>query len=172
LTLNRLYEQHGQAIFCENCPQVVWEDAPNATGGGILYTVNDITSAHQAINQIVIQGEGVGPFDPTDGLGDKLAHHYRFEEIVCGKRLVRNTTAPGRYSFSGAPLPFDTSGVYPMMDDPCTGKLPLNTNASHYSRIFNEVYVQLLNRLHQTFNGDPDGFRDTVSINVVIENPC
>ena len=32
------------------------------------------------------------------------------------------------------------------------------------SRDFNEVYVQLLNRLHQTFNGDPDGFRDTVSI--------
>ena len=164
MILNQLYEQHGQAIFCENCTQVEWEDAPNATGGGVLYTVNNITSAHAALNEIVTQGEGVGPFDPTDGLGDELAHYYKFEEIVCGKRLVRNTTAPGHYSFSGAPLPFDTSGVYPMMDDPCTGKLPLNTNASHYSRVFNEVYVQLLNRLHQTFNGDPDGFQDTVSI--------
>jgi len=168
IKLNQLYKQHGQGIFCENCTQVEWDDAPTATGGGILYIVNNITTAHAAINQIVTQGEGVGPFDPTVGLGDELAHYYKFEEIVCGNRLVRNTTAPGLYTFTGAPLPFDTSGVYPMMDDPCTGKIPLNTNASLYSRVFNEVYVQLLNRLHQTFNGDPEGFGDMVSI----ENPC
>ena len=166
MTLNQIYERYGQSIFCdpENCTQVEWSNAPADTGGGILYIVNNITTAHAAINQIVTQGEGVGPFDPTEGLGDELAHYYKFEEIVCGNRLVRNTTAPGLYSFTGAPLPFDTSGVYPMMDDPCTGKLPLNTNASYYSRVFNEVYVQLLNRLHQTFNGDPDGFGDMVSI--------
>jgi len=56
MTLNQLYEQHGQAIFCDNCTQVEWDDAPTATGGGILYIVNNITTAHAAINQIVTQG--------------------------------------------------------------------------------------------------------------------
>ena len=163
-TLNQLYQQHGESIFCENCTQVEWAFAPNDTGGGILYNVTNITTAHKAIDQIVTQGEGVGPFDPTVGLGDELAHYYKFEEIVCGNRLVKNATSPGLYSFTGAPIPFDDSGVYPMMDDPCTGKLPPNTNASIYSRVFNEVYLQLLNRLDKTFNGDPEGFGDMVSI--------
>ena len=164
MTLNQLYQQYGQSIFCESCTQVEWALAPSDTGGGILYIVNNISTAHEAINQIVTQGEGVGPFDPTVGLGDELAHYYKFEEIVCGNMLVRNTTSPGHYSFTGKPIPFDDSGVYPMMDDPCTGKLPPNTNASIYSRVFNEVYLQLLNRIDKTFNGDPEGFGDMISI--------
>ena len=158
-TLNDVYAQKGDAIFCQECfkNEVKWSHAP-----GTLYNVTDITSAHKAIEEIVEQGEGAGPIDPTSGLGDELAHYYKFEEIVCGNYLIRNST--GGYQFLGPLITLDEQGVYPMLDDPSTSNLAPNTNASHYSRVFNEGYRHLLNRLHEVFNGKPEGFGDAVTL--------
>lgn len=157
-TLNELYKREGEHIFCQECfkNEISWPAAP-----GTLYNVTNITTAHLAINEIVEQGEGVGPFDPSSGLGDQLAHYYKFEEIVCGNQLIN--TSDG-YKFSGDPIVLDENGVYPMEDDPRTGSLTPNTNAMHYSRVFNEMYRNLLNRLHKVLNGEPDGFGDAVAL--------
>ena len=167
-TLDRLYAQKGDAIFCQGCfkNEVSWPKY-NSSFPGTLYNVTNITSAHNAIQEIVEQGEGAGPIDPTSGLGDQLAHYYKFEEIVCGNKLKENST--GGYQFIGEPIEFDESGVYPMADDPSTKKfdstkLGSNTNASHYSRVFNEGYRHLLNRMHEGFNGKPEVFEDVVTI--------
>ena len=162
-TLNDLYAEKGDAIFCQECfeNEVSWPKY-NSSFPGTLYIVTNITSAHKAIEEIVEQGEGAGPIDPTLGLGDQLAHYYKFEEIVCGNYLIQNST--GGYQFLGPLITLDERGVYPMADDPRTGNLAPNTNASHYSRVFNEGYRNLLNRLHEVFNGKPEGFGDAVTL--------
>ena len=153
-TLNDLYKDKGEDIFCKECfvNEVSWPKH-NSSFPGTLHNVTDITSAHKAFDEITEQGEGAGPFDPTSGLGDQLAHYYKFEEIVCGNKLKENST--GGYQFNGEPIEFDESGVYPMRDDPKTAEFSPDTNAGHFSRVFNENYRHLLNVLHMAFNKQP-----------------
>ena len=141
--------------------QVKWPTDKQDAYGGTLHTVKDLKSAKIAIKEIMDQGEGVGPFDPSGG-GGELAHYYKFEEIVCGRKLKE--AKKGLYTFSGDEITLDETGVYPMRQDPTISNLQPHTTAYHFSKIFSEVYRQLLNRMHQTFNGHPDGFRDSVSI--------
>ena len=166
-TMRKLYWEHkheGKELFCKgSCVknQVRWPTAHQDTYGGTLYIVKDLETANEAIREIIEQGEGVGPFDPSDGLGDQLAHYYKFAEIVCGHKLK---DTDGTYEFNGANIELDEAGVYRMRDDPSIKNLEKDTNAYHFSKVFNEIYRQLLNRLHETFNGKPEGFRDSVSI--------
>ena len=158
------YKNRGKEFFCKgSCieNQVRWPTVHQDTYGGTLYIVKDLETANEAIREIIEQGEGVGPFDPSDGLGGQLAHYYKFAEIVCGHKL-KDTY--GTYQFNGAKVELDEAGVYNMRDDPSIKNLEKDTNAYHFSKVFNEIYRQLLNRLHETFNGKPEGFRDSVSI--------
>ena len=162
--LHREYKHTGKDLFCKDkCAtnQVRWPTAERDAYGGTLYTVTDLDSADEAIQEIMDQGEGVGPFDPSDG-GREPAHYYKFEEIVCGHKLIK--TENGSYDFVGEEIELDDTGVYPMRNNPSIKCLQPGTNAYHFSKVFSEVYRQLLNRIHQTFNGNPDGFNDSVSI--------
>ena len=162
--LHREYKHTGKDLFCKDkcvTNQVRWPTAEQDAYGGTLYTVTDLDSADEAIQEIMEQGEGVGPFDPSDG-GREPAHYYKFEEIVCGRKLIK--TQNGRYDFVGEEIELDDTGVYPMRNNPSIKSLQPGANAYHFSKVFSEVYRQLLNRIHQTFNGNPDGFNDSVSI--------
>jgi len=162
--LHRKYKHMGKDLFCKDqciTNQVSWPTAKRDAYGGTLYIVRDLDSADEAIREIMSQGEGVGPFNPSDG-GRELAHYYKFEEIVCGHKLVK--TRRNWYNFVGEKIELDETGVYPMQNDPSIKKLQPESNAYHFSKVFNEIYRQLLNRIHQTFNGDPNGFKDSVSI--------
>jgi hypothetical protein len=130
------------------------------TGTGKLYVIESLEDALRAIDEIKVQGEGASPLDPDDE-DKELAHYYKFSEIVHGRRIV---VGPDGYSYTGAHIPFDPEGVWPMMDDPDTAQYPNGSRALILSNQFSETYQTLLNGLHRTFNGHPDYIGQAVGI--------
>lgn len=127
-----------------------------------LFPVTDVDSACRAIDIIVEQGEGtsISPLDPEG----ELAHYYKFAEIYHGKRLVADSSVEQGYSYSGAPILLDESGVYPMMDNPKTTSFPADSRARFLSDQFNYSYSKLLNALHITFNGKPGYLDESIGL--------
>jgi hypothetical protein len=139
--------------------QVSWPDAP-----ATLYQVTDRRSALLAIYQIIEQGEG----SPHDLNGndiadpDELGHYYRFEEIAKGRTLVQD--ARGRWVYEGPEIPFDPVGVYPVVDDADTYRLPAGSAARRDSQQCDESYTNLLTSLNRVFNGHPSELDDAVGL--------
>ena len=116
--------------------------------------VVDVATAQGAINTIVEQGEGT-PTSPEEGVGDELAHYYRFMQIKKGHLLVVDPSAPGGYAYNGAPVPFDSNGVFQVPTNPGLppGYAP-GTIQAVVNNHFNYTYTSLLSSLHALFNGD------------------
>jgi hypothetical protein len=154
--------KQGHDIFNESRPQlqVKW---PWDNQYGQVYIVQNLSIAEKAINEIIEQGEGASPIDPTTNASDilSLAHFYRFAEIVCGKRLVLNNDT---YSYSGHKIAFDDVGVWPMRSNPSSHGLKKSTNAYTEARVFHEIYRSLLRKLQGVFSGSPDEVKDAIAI--------
>ena len=82
---------------------------------GQLFAVNGYADAHQAISDIVSEGEGAGA-DPLD-FQDEIAHYYRFGEIF-HERVLTKTDGPLGYAWGPQSLDVDWSAVYPAIADP------------------------------------------------------
>ncbi|WP_222539297.1 ferritin-like domain-containing protein [Pedobacter polysacchareus] len=128
-----------------------------------LFPILDKDSAFRGIDLIVDQGEGTSedPFiNPGDLGGDDVttdpAHYYRFEEIFYGKTLEKDPSEPCGYSYSGPEIPCDLSKIPNMYENPKMADYPLDSVAYKNSKFFNYTYTNLLNSLHETFNGEPD----------------
>uniref|UniRef100_A0A1X7V178 Iminophenyl-pyruvate dimer synthase domain-containing protein n=1 Tax=Amphimedon queenslandica TaxID=400682 RepID=A0A1X7V178_AMPQE len=128
---------------------------------GTLIEVKDTQTALDAIKEIKEQGEGASPIDPTVSDGDQLGHYYQLMEIVCQKKLVKNEDDK-YYSYSGADIPFDSKGVWPMRDDP--SKEGTTGNCYTEARAFHTAYRNLLRELHATFGGEPERIASAVTI--------
>ncbi|MGW0532198.1 ferritin-like domain-containing protein [Streptomyces sp. NPDC003032] len=152
-------DREGKLFTGDPARQVSWPGAP-----GVLFRVEDKRSALLAIHQIIEQGEG-SPHD-LNGNGvadpDEFGHYYRFQEIVKGRRLVKNSK--GSWVFEGARVPFDPDGVHPMADDPDTYKLPSGSAARRDSEQCDESYTRALTSLNRVFNGHPDEMDDAVGL--------
>lgn len=131
-------------------------------GPGDLLAVTDLKTTQKAIDEIVEQGEGASPFNPEDGY-DELAHYYKFSEIVEGRQIVINSDKNG-YSYTGAPIPFDPTGVFPMIDDPGLHQYSDKSEARIKSEMFNKSYTNLLHSLHQVFNGNPGDLTKAIGV--------
>jgi hypothetical protein len=118
-----------------------------------LFAVTDTASASRAIRVIVEQGEGTRK-KPVDFQG-QFGHYYLFAEIVNGKRLIVDAKYPDGYAYAGDPIPFDASGVYPMVDNPPLVELPADTLVARYADQFDQTYTTLLNALQATMSGAP-----------------
>jgi Ferritin-like len=139
--------------------QLCWPDAP-----GILYQVTDRSTALLAIHEIIEQGEG-SPQDLEQArLTDRtqFGHYYRFKEIVEGRELVRNEE--GRWTFEGPEIPFDPTGVLPMIDDPDTYALPPNPQLRRQSLLCDELYRDLLAALDFAFDGHPGTLNEATKV--------
>lgn len=121
--------------------------------------VTNVTTAQQAIATIVEQGEGTAS-SPEEVAGHEVAHYYRFMEIKEGRRLVLDPQAPGGYSYSGAVIAFDPSGVYPVPINPgLPPGYPTGSIQAFANDNFNYTYTSLLASLHALFNGDASNDR-------------
>jgi hypothetical protein len=151
-------EELGDRVFDPSSlsRQVKWPWKPSKYQGDVI-PVNDSLSAQNGIKMIVSQGEGAGLLDPTEmkGDGDPLAHYFKFEEIVCQKHLVQEESGLF-YSYSGAPIPYESAGVWPMRPNPKACTVPPNTNCYTESRAFHQVYRMLLRKLQDVFSGKPE----------------
>ncbi|MEJ0079277.1 MAG: ferritin-like protein [Alphaproteobacteria bacterium] len=118
-----------------------------------LFPIGSRDDAVRALGIIVEQGEGTktSPLDPEH----ELAHYYRFAEIFNGRKLVPDKTAPKGFSYSGAPVALDQTGIWDMVTNPKLSDYPDGSAALRYADQFNFSYGNLLNSLHDTFNGAP-----------------
>ncbi|MEA2890518.1 MAG: hypothetical protein QOI05_1311 [Bradyrhizobium sp.] len=128
---------------------------------GIVNPVFTLADAHAAIDLIVEQGEGTTT-SPLGGAG--LAHYYRFAEIFHQRTLIPDTSVPEGYSYSGDPIPFDRTGVLPIVESPTSELYPPNTLQRVASDTFNQMYSNLLRALHITFNGHPDDLDTAIGL--------
>ena len=129
-------------------------------GPGTLYVIRTLDDVRKAIREIKEQGEGASPLNP-DAADKELAHYYRFAEIVAGREIV---ITRGGFTFTGAAIPFDPDGVWPMMDDPNYVLFPAGSRGRILSEQFADTYQALLNCLHETFNGNPARLGDAVGL--------
>ena len=136
----------GDAIFVVGAEEQVlsW------FGQDLLFPIVDVKAANHAIDIVVIQGEGTHG-DPFESPGVP-AHFYRFGEIYAGKKLIKTDDG---YAWGGDPVPFDETGVYPMIDNPSPADYPAGSYVAMLSDTFTFAYSGLLNALHQSFNGSP-----------------
>ena len=131
----------------------------------LLFPITRLDAALKAITIIVDQGEGTStdPFvSPDDSAVEEPAHYYRFQEIVKGKSLVRDSS--GGYSYSGPPVEFDPTSLPNMKANPKMADFPFNSLAYQYSKLFNFTYTSLLNNLHLAFNGQPEKMDDAMGL--------
>jgi hypothetical protein len=127
-----------------------------------LFPITNVKSAVAAIEIVKEQGEGTKT-DPLSPSGVP-AHYYRFEEIVKGRRLVRDTSVPQGYSFTGAPVPFNQDDVIPLLANSRIGDYQPGTNAYEGVQLANYTYTAMLNALHETFDGNPKNLRTAIAL--------
>jgi Ferritin-like len=152
VTIGQLYAVISAAIVSQGSS--IFTGAPGrqvSNSFPVVTPVTDVDTATAAIDLIVEQGEGT--LQSPDDAQDELAHYYKFAEIAAGKELVANPNPPPDWYYEGAPIPFDPTGVLPVVTNP---------KASQYSGAaktandqFNKDYSTLLADLHTTFNGNP-----------------
>ncbi len=128
--------------------------------------IDSLDAAVSAIQTILNQGEGKGPFDPSDGAGE-LAHYYRFAEIVQGRRLIR---VGDGFGFEGEAIPFDPEGVYPMVDDPYSSMWAPGTRARALADQFSSTYQGLLDVLQSAWSGSPADIHGAVGMMFTLHN--
>jgi len=138
-------------------------------------TITNAKEAAAAIELIVEQGEGTDtdPYFPADADvpdRNRLAHYYRFAELVKG-RLKRNPDAPQnapadqRYVYDAKdPVPFDDRLVLRLPENPKTAGYAEASGARSASNDFNRVYTRILKLLHQSFNGAPGRLDDAIGL--------
>ena len=159
--IKRCFIIHGDSLFYPNRTslQVKW---PYSNEYGNIYIVHDLATAMVAIKEITEQGEGAQPGDPRSFDRNDLAHFFKFKEIICGKKLVFHGIS--NYSYTGDPIPFDESGVWPMRDNPSIKGLSSQSPAYTRSKIFHQTYRSLLRTLDSVFAGQSSRVLETVPI--------
>lgn len=161
LTIGQLYEAIKDRI--QSLGEEIFANSSVATqlvGDFGLFQVSGITdtaSASQTIDLIVQQGEGTtsSPFES----GNIPAHYYRFLQISKGKTIMQNPTqqVPDTkpYILGPPPIPFDATGVWPVVENPKAADYPEGSHARRACDTFNYTYTTILRNLHVTFNGQP-----------------
>ncbi len=124
-----------------------------------VFPITNVETAGKSIDVIVVEGEGTRttPFEsPADP-----AHFYKFSEIYEGQRIVE--TQDG-FAYAGASIPFDATGVFPMVDNPKVADFAIGTAARIGVERYAYSYSSLLNALHVAFNGKPDHINTAIGL--------
>jgi Ferritin-like len=116
-------------------------------GGNRIIPVSDLDSATQALDVVIVQGEGA--MSP----GDPLGHYYRFAEIFYQRRYAPgdDLTKPP----TGAPLPVDYTAVYPIKVNPKSSDYPPGSAVAKLNDTFNARYTMMIEELEQALTGQP-----------------
>ena len=152
----RFTAEPGEDIFNASTisRQVKWPSWNKDSDVGALIPIVGTDSALRAVNIIVSQGEGASLDNPFDVDTRSLAHFFKFEEIVCQRHLKRFNKV--HYAYNGSTIRFNPSGVAPMRNNPRISTIKPNTDCYVESRAFHKVYRNLLRKLQEVFNGEPD----------------
>ncbi len=177
-TLGQFYAAVGQALvdLCERlgekavfCGDPARQVQPaQYYGSGALIVVIDPCTAHQAIAEIVEQGEGA-PGDIFDGdqqiLGDgdgrEVAHYYRFLSLLKGRSFTQKDTP--KTGPTGPVIPVDFSAVHPLRPNTRAVDYPRGSPQRAALQDFASSYRALLSALEDSFNGQPARFAEGIA---------
>jgi len=130
-------------------------------GSGRIIRVDGLTAALAALDEIVEQGEGAAPVDVWDGdrdmfhaERDEVAHYYRIEELLLGRRY-RQGDSPSSGP-SGEPITIVWEGVRPMRPDQRVADQAPGSPIRVMQEAFNVSYCDLLGQLDRAFDGQPE----------------
>jgi hypothetical protein len=154
-------EQQGEKIFKAESNQLTAENYYGS--GGKLIAVHNLTTAKQAIDEIIGQGEGI---DRTivDGIPGnfkdqvELAHYFRFKEIAKGRRYKKDDTTQG--DPTGEPIDVDWGAVHNMTPNPKIEKDYHDyPEIAEKAREFNRTYAQLLKNINDACTESPESLK-------------
>jgi hypothetical protein len=103
---------------------------------------------------------------PATAPSEELAHYYRFQEIVEGRRMVYRS---GQWRFEGAPVELDPKGIYPMIDDPDPTRLPEGSPERKAAEACDQTYTTILAVLQRVFDGHPGELRHAADLMTRLE---
>lgn len=135
-------------------------------GHGAVMAVHDLETARAALDEIVEQGEGADftiyeedlRVEDGETHEDEVAHYFRFLEVYEERRFQPgDTPATGP---TGAPLPVDWAAVHAMRPNPRAADYPMGSMQRTALDDFNRAYGQMLDLLHEAFNGAPHRLQD------------
>lgn len=163
ITIGEYYELLDQALAA--LPASAWipnnhqiDDAQFFPGQ--IFAVNNYEDAHNAITQIVSEGEGT-PVSPS-GQGspltfeNELAHYYRFWEMQRNQVLTKDPNPVG-YAWKGS-LGLDWNAVYPAISDPELHDFSNDSPAAQQAQAdCNLAYSAMVDALIAAFRGATGG---------------
>jgi hypothetical protein len=86
----------------------------------------------------------------------------RFAEIFHQRTLVPDRSVPEGYSYSGQPIPFDATGVLPIVESPKSELYPRAPRSG--SRPTPSTKQADARPAHITFNGQPDNLDTAIDV--------
>ncbi len=143
--------------FLATLPASAWTAGRNQISDaqffpGQLFPVGNYSDAHEAISQIVSEGEGAKD-DPLD-FQNELAHYYRFGEIFHDKVLTKMAEDPG-YRWGPNALGVDWSSAYPAIADPGQHDFSRDSAAAQAAQdSCNTAYSGMVDALQRAVNGE------------------
>lgn len=108
-----------------------------------------------------VAGRRLEPVTQQKAAKTESPQQYRLTEVVAGGRVER---AGKVFAFTGAPIPFDKDGIWPMIDDPNLVLYPKGSRAQILAKQFAESYQTLLSALNRTFNGSPGFLKQSIGL--------
>ncbi len=163
VTIGQYYALLDDAL--SNLPASDWQTDRNQFDDsqfmqGNLFKVNSYADAHQAIFEIVSEGEGTPVTAGDNGSPldwqNELAHYYRFWEVKQNLVLTKADT-PSGYQWGPQTLGVDWSAVYPAIKDPEQHDFSSEPQAAQDAQQkCNDAYSAMIAALELAFNGQQD----------------
>ena len=149
---------NGQATDASN-PVLDADGYYKGPGSGTIYRVRTVSGAIEALNEIIVQGEGVKNYHRD--VPNELAHYFQFQQVL-------------RSIEPGGNWPEYERDVYPMAPDPSTLLAHFPPEAIELNKAFNRSYTSLLDQLHQAFNSahPDDGLQAAIDTMTTLTQPA
>jgi hypothetical protein len=179
-TISQFYEaiRHGlidlcdrlgeAAMFCGDPARQVTAEQLAYGGAGRIIAVDGLPAALAALDEIVTQGEGADRSEVWDGDRDmfhpdrdEVGHHYRFQELLLGRRYRRGDTPTS--GPTGPTVAVDWDAVRPMRRNPRLADHLPGSPVRVAQEAFNRDYCSLLQQLDRAFDGSPQLLSGAVS---------
>lgn len=167
VTIGQFYAALDQ--FLSTLPASSWTIGRNQIADtqfftGQIFAVNGYAGAHQAIQDIVSEGEGTqqgSEYDPLDFQGE-LAHYFRFGEVF-NDLVLTKTPNPPYYQWGPAPRGVDWSGVYPAISDPGQHDFSADPpDAQAAQTACNAAFTTMVDDLQRAVNGQAGALGEAV----------
>jgi CDGSH-type Zn-finger protein len=157
-----------EAVFSGDPDRQITPETLAWYAGGRVVPVYDLASALIAVDEIEEQGEGLKHAEIWDGdrdmfhpERDEVAHYFRFDQLVRGRRYQRGDTPQS--GPTGDEIQVDWDSVFPVADNPRVSDYPFGSLARQKVEEFERLYSETLRELERAFNGEPLKLNDAIS---------